>query len=106
MRPLRSTGVALSVAISLLETTYNQSGGRVMLFIGGPATQGPGMVVGDELKYPIRSHHDIEKDNAKFLKKGLKYYEVSTLACFPFLSRHPLALTFDKLDYVICHLRG
>jgi len=75
MRPLRSTGVALSVAISLLETTYNQSGGRIMLFIGGPATQGPGMVVGDELKHPIRSHHDIEKDNAKFMKKALKHYE-------------------------------
>ena len=76
MRPLRSTGVALSVAISLLETTYNQSGGRIMMFIGGPATQGPGMVVGDELKHPIRSHHDIEKDNAKFMKKALKHYEV------------------------------
>lgn len=75
MRPLRSTGVALSVAISLLETTYNQSGGRIMLFISGPATQGPGMVVGDELKHPIRSHHDIEKDNAKFMKKALKHYE-------------------------------
>ena len=47
-----------------------------MMFIGGPATQGPGMVVGDELKHPIRSHHDIEKDNAKFMKKALKHYEV------------------------------
>jgi hypothetical protein len=43
-----------------------------MTFIGGPATQGPGMVVGDELKAPIRSWHDIEKDNAKFMKKGTK----------------------------------
>lgn len=30
------------------------------------------MVVGDELKAPIRSWHDIEKDNAKFMKKGTK----------------------------------
>lgn len=43
-----------------------------MTFIGGPATQGPGMVVGDELKTPIRSWHDIEKDNAKFMKKATK----------------------------------
>ena len=43
-----------------------------MLFIGGPATQGPGMVVGDELKTPIRSHHDIEKDNARYMRKGIK----------------------------------
>ena len=43
-----------------------------MTFIGGPATQGPGMVVGDELKTPIRSWHDIEKDNAKYMKKSTK----------------------------------
>lgn len=43
-----------------------------MMFIGGPATQGPGMVVGDELKIPIRSWHDIEKDNAKYVKKATK----------------------------------
>ena len=43
-----------------------------MLFIGGPATQGPGMVVGDELKTPIRSHHDIEKDNARHMRKAIK----------------------------------
>lgn len=46
-----------------------------MLFTGGPPTQGPGMVVGDELKTPIRSWHDIEKDNARFMKKATKHYE-------------------------------
>ncbi|MEE6514282.1 hypothetical protein FKM82_022299 [Ascaphus truei] len=46
-----------------------------MMFIGGPATQGPGMVVGDELKIPIRSWHDIEKDNAKYVKKATKHFE-------------------------------
>ena len=30
------------------------------------------MVVGDELKFPIRSHHDIEKDNCKYMKKAMK----------------------------------
>lgn len=43
-----------------------------MLFVGGPPTQGPGMVVGDELKTPIRSWHDIQKDNARHLKKATK----------------------------------
>ena len=38
----------------------------------GTPTQGPGMVVGDELKVPIRSWHDIEKDNARFMKKATK----------------------------------
>ncbi|KAK1337236.1 hypothetical protein QTO34_001859 [Cnephaeus nilssonii] len=49
---------------------------RIMLFTGGPPTQGPGMVVGDELKVPIRSWHDIEKDNARFMKKATKHYEM------------------------------
>ena len=45
-----------------------------MTFIGGACTQGPGMVVGDELKNPIRSHHDIEKDNCKYMKKSIKVH--------------------------------
>lgn len=52
--------------------TFPNTGARVMLFIGGPPTQGPGMVVGDELKTPIRSWHDIQKDNARHLKKATK----------------------------------
>uniref|UniRef100_A0A8C6PFD9 Protein transport protein SEC23 n=1 Tax=Nothobranchius furzeri TaxID=105023 RepID=A0A8C6PFD9_NOTFU len=74
-RPLRSTGVALSVAVSLLEGTFPNTGARLMLFVGGPPTHGPGMVVGDELKTPIRSWHDIQKDNARHLKKATKFYE-------------------------------
>ncbi|XP_078462491.1 protein transport protein Sec23A isoform X2 [Lampetra planeri] len=83
-RPLRSTGVALSIAVGLVEMcipnfgksgTFPNTGARIMLFTGGPPTQGPGMVVGEELKVPIRSWHDIEKDNAKFVKKATKHYE-------------------------------
>ena len=68
----RCTGVALSVAISLLETSFQNAGARVMLFAGGPATVGSGMVVGQELREPIRSHHDIDRDNIKYYKKALK----------------------------------
>ncbi|KAK7103754.1 protein transport protein Sec23A-like isoform X2 [Littorina saxatilis] len=74
-RPLRSAGAALSIAVGLLECTFPNTGARIMTFLGGPCTQGPGMVVGDELKHPIRSHHDIEKDNCKYMKKGMKHYE-------------------------------
>uniref|UniRef100_A0A674C673 Protein transport protein SEC23 n=1 Tax=Salmo trutta TaxID=8032 RepID=A0A674C673_SALTR len=74
-RPLRSTGIALSIAVGVLEGTFPNTGARVMMFTGGPPTQGPGMVVGDELKTPIRSWHDITKDNARHLKKATKYYE-------------------------------
>lgn len=71
-RALRCTGVALSVAVGLLETSFQNAGGRVMLFTSGPATEGPGNVVGPELKEPIRSHHDIDRDNIKYYKKTVK----------------------------------
>ncbi|XP_049822494.1 protein transport protein Sec23A-like [Aethina tumida] len=74
-RPLRSTGTALSIAINLLECTYSNTGARVMLFCGGPCTHGPGQVVNDEHKYTIRSHNDIQRNNAKYVKKAMKYYE-------------------------------
>ena len=75
-RPLRSTGAALGIAVGLLECTFPNTGARIMLFAGGACTQGPGMVVGDELKFPIRSHHDIEKDNCKFMKKAMKVWSI------------------------------
>lgn len=73
-RSLRCTGVALSVAVGLMESSFQNAGGRIMLFAGGPATEGPGMVVGPELREPIRSHHDIDRDNVKYYKKALKVF--------------------------------
>ncbi|VDO73690.1 unnamed protein product [Schistosoma curassoni] len=71
-RPLRSVGTALSIAVGLLEAAYPNTGARVMLFLGGPCTQGPGMVVDDDLKNVIRSHHDMEKDNCKYMRRAMK----------------------------------
>ncbi|KAI6023002.1 hypothetical protein BKA83DRAFT_4607890 [Pisolithus microcarpus] len=58
-----------------LKTTYPNTGARIMLFAGGPATEGPGMVVSNELKEPIRSHRDIEQDSVKHYKRAVKLYE-------------------------------
>ncbi|KAJ1947234.1 GTPase-activating protein S23, partial [Linderina pennispora] len=74
-RPLRCTGAAMAVAVGMMESAFPNAGGRVMLFCGGPATQGPGMVVGPELKEPIRSHHDIEKETDRHYRKAVKFYE-------------------------------
>jgi protein transport protein SEC23 len=71
-RPTRCTGATMSIAIGLMETAFANSGARIMLYSGGPCTEGPGMVVGTELKEPIRSHHDIERDNAKYYRKASK----------------------------------
>ena len=74
-RPLRCTGVALNIAVGLLETSFQNAGGRIMLFTSGPATEGPGIVVSPELREPIRSHHDIDRDNVKYFKKAVKFYD-------------------------------
>lgn len=74
-RPQRCTGVALSVAVGIMENAFPQCGGRIMLFAAGPATEGPGMVISTELKEPIRSHHDIERDQIKYYKRASKFYE-------------------------------
>jgi len=74
-RPLRCTGSALNVAINLLGLTFPGFGARVMLFSAGPGTLNPGMIVGNQLKEPIRSHSDIDKDNAKHFKKAVKFYD-------------------------------
>jgi len=60
------------MAACCCQCTYPNTGARIMLFVGGACTQGPGMVVDDELKHPIRSHHDIEKDACKYMKKAMK----------------------------------
>ncbi|CAO3636907.1 unnamed protein product [Cunninghamella echinulata] len=74
-RSQRCTGVAMNIAIGILEASFPNTGARIMLFSGGPATEGPGMVVSTELREPIRSHHDIDKETAKHFKKAVKYYE-------------------------------
>lgn len=78
-RALRSTGAALSIAVGLLECTYPNTGARTMMFLSGPCSQGPGQVLNDELKQPIRSHHDIHKDNANYMKKAIKHYDALAL---------------------------
>eukprot|EP00041_Stephanoeca_diplocostata_P017970 m.372535 g.372535 ORF g.372535 m.372535 type:complete len:779 (+) comp20875_c0_seq2:182-2518(+) len=77
MRPLRSTGPAISVALGLLEATYPSTGARIMVFAGGPPTHGPGIVTTNELKDTIRTHHDMDKetDSARFSKKAKKFYD-------------------------------
>ena len=74
-----------------------------MLFAGGACSQGPGSVVDDDLKRPIRSHHDIEKDNAKYMKKATKHYE--TLAARACANGHAVDIYACALDQVrIFHL--
>ncbi|CAE6469906.1 unnamed protein product [Rhizoctonia solani] len=97
-RPLRCTGVAISVAIGLLESAFANTGARIMVFSGGPATEGPGMVVSNELREPIRSHHDIDRDSVKHFKRASKFYE--GLAKRAAQSGHAIDLFAGCLDQV------
>jgi hypothetical protein len=71
-----------------------------MLFSGGPPTDGPGLVVSPELREPIRSHHDIDRDSVKHFKRATKvcylitsgkYPDFSTTKVYP--SEHPKTVT-------------
>ena len=62
-RPFRCTGTAISIAVSLLEAAIPGQGSRILTFIGGPCTHGPGQVVDVRLEEPIRSWIDIDKNN-------------------------------------------
>lgn len=60
-RAARATGVAVSVALSLLQHTFPSRGARVMVMSGGPVTVGPGLIVTRDLKEDMRSHHHLRQ---------------------------------------------
>ncbi|KAL5549624.1 hypothetical protein UlMin_004855 [Ulmus minor] len=74
-RSTRCTSTALSVAASLLGACVPGSGARIMAFVGGPSTEGPGAIVSKNLSEPIRSHKDLDKDSATHFHKAVKFYE-------------------------------
>uniref|UniRef100_A0A7N0U5J0 Protein transport protein SEC23 n=1 Tax=Kalanchoe fedtschenkoi TaxID=63787 RepID=A0A7N0U5J0_KALFE len=75
VRATRCTSTALSVAASLLGACVSGSGARIMAFVGGPSTEGPGAIASKNLTEPIRSHKDLDKDSAPLFHKAVKFYE-------------------------------
>lgn len=74
-RPLRCTGVAVSVAVGLLEGCSINTGSRVMVFTTGPATLGPGMIVDSDFGTAIRTHRDLNNGYASYHRKSCEYYK-------------------------------
>lgn len=97
-RPKRATGAALSVAASLMEGCVPNIGSRIMLFVGGPATVGPGMIVETDLAKSIRTHQDLDNDRAPHYKKACKFY--SQLAQRLVANSHVLDIFACSLDQV------
>lgn len=71
----RSTGCALSIAATILESFG--SVGRMTAVIGGPCTFGKGQIVGDQLSETYRSHTDLENDSTRIeiFKNSQKHYD-------------------------------
>ncbi len=80
------------------QVSYPSTGARIMLFTGGACTHGPGQVVGEELRLPIRSWHDIKEDQAKFVKKAIKHYDA--LAQRAVANGHAIDIYSCALDQV------
>eukprot|EP00249_Psilotum_nudum_P009082 c21696_g1_i2 orf=1-2076(-) len=74
-RPMRCTGMALSIAAGLLAACVPGTGARIMAFVGGPCTEGPGMIVSKDFSEPIRSHKDLDKDAVPHYHKAVKFYQ-------------------------------
>ncbi|KAL8486931.1 hypothetical protein ACS0TY_023574 [Phlomoides rotata] len=74
-RASRCTGVALSVAAGLIGASVEETGARIITLLGGPSTQGPGVIVSKDLSDPVRSHKDLIKDAAPFFKKAVHFYD-------------------------------
>ncbi|KAK1350515.1 GTPase-activating protein S23 [Hamiltosporidium tvaerminnensis] len=73
-RPVRCTGSAISLAVSLLSFCVNDTPAKIILFTQGPPTFGPGCLASLSLSDNIRSNNDILKGKADYYKKGIEYY--------------------------------
>ncbi|KAJ3683914.1 hypothetical protein LUZ60_014141 [Juncus effusus] len=97
-RSLRCTGVALSVAAGLLGACLPGTGARIVALLGGPCTEGPGLIVSKDLSEPVRSHKDLDKDAVPHFQKAVKFYD--GLAKQLVTQGHVLDLFASALDQV------
>eukprot|EP01126_Amoeba_proteus_P033831 TRINITY_DN3340_c0_g1_i1.p1 TRINITY_DN3340_c0_g1~~TRINITY_DN3340_c0_g1_i1.p1 ORF type:complete len:765 (+),score=134.88 TRINITY_DN3340_c0_g1_i1:95-2389(+) len=98
LRAARATGVALSIALSLLRWTFPNSAARVLLLTGGPTTIGPGLIVSRDLKEDMRSHHHIKQDSAKHVTASMNFFQ--SLASRAVSNGHAVDIFSCSLDQV------
>lgn len=75
-RPLSCGGLAIHVAISLLDVIAHSDPCRVLFFVGGAPCIGQGQIVGPSLSETIRMYLDFEKNNSntQYYAKALEFY--------------------------------
>ncbi|CAK9031793.1 Protein transport protein Sec23A (SEC23-related protein A) [Durusdinium trenchii] len=97
-RPQRCTGVAMSVAVGMLEKLWARRGARIMMFVGGPPTVGPGAVAKIGLDDSMRSHTDLQKGKADLFAKAQEHYNALAQRCVQ--SCHVVDIFACSLDQV------
>ncbi|MCO5609601.1 hypothetical protein L7F22_063831 [Adiantum nelumboides] len=75
IRPQRATGAALAIAVSLLKSCVSTTSSRILLFVGGPGTIGPGKVVNTNLEESMRTHKDLLNNRAHHFDTADKFYK-------------------------------
>lgn len=99
-RRTRATGCAIAVATHMMSQCLSKTGARIILFSGGPCTEGPGKIVGSPLKEPLRSHHDLTDDSKmeKQYRSAEKHY--TTLATKAARNGHTVDIMIGCYDQV------
>ncbi|CAD25989.1 PROTEIN TRANSPORT PROTEIN SEC23 HOMOLOG (COPII COAT) [Encephalitozoon cuniculi GB-M1] len=72
-KPVRCTGSAVSLAISLLETSFPDMAVKYLLFTQGPCTFGPGTVTPIKFKEKGRNEH-LEENDPMYAGPARKFY--------------------------------
>ena len=69
-RPLRSVGAAISYAVGLLECSFRYLPARILTFVGGPCTHGPGKIVDVDRTKVIRTWTELVKEDTNQSQKA------------------------------------
>lgn len=62
------------------------------------------MVVDEELKNPMRSHHDLEKENARYVRKAIKVLQKMVIPHFQSVFNGLLVHVIDFGDHLPCSI--
>lgn len=74
-RVQRCTGNSFNISMGLLESSIMRQGSRIISFVAGPPTVGAGAMVGRSKKEAIRSHLDLQKNQAPMTKPATEYFK-------------------------------
>jgi protein transport protein SEC23 len=75
-RPLRCTGTAVHAATVLASSLVpgQNVSTKIVLFVSGAATIGPGKIVSSELSDAIRCHRELSHNDVPYFGKAVKFY--------------------------------